>query len=474
MKIAPIDFLVPSLFAVMAMMTGIMWLSVGSPFPLEPRVPGLDGAPSLAGDGTGATSAEATPEPGEPIPGDGVPSAVSGTWPGFRGAARNGIAEGSVPLARQWPDGGPPELWRIELGEGYASAAVDQGRVYVLDYDEANQADTLRCLSLDDGREVWRNGYPVLVTRNHGISRTTPLVVGDCVITLGPRLHVACWEAATGRCRWFLDLVREYGATVPRWYAGQCPLLDQDRLILAPCGDAMLIAVDYETGEVLWESENPRGWEMTHVSVTPMDFQGQRTYVYCGSGGVAGIAADSGQLLWDSIEWPVQFAHAPSPLVLPGDRVFLCSGYDSKTGSLLLQLTTQGEQVVAEVAARLTPKQFNSEQQTPILHENHIFGVRKRGGGQLVCLDLAGQEVWNSGSDRFGHGPYMIADGLILVMDNGGRLTLAEATTEGYRHLASHEVFVDGHDAWGPMALAAGRLLVRDLTRMACLDIAAD
>ena len=28
-----------------------------------------------------------------------------------------------------------------------------------------------------------------------------------------------------------------------------------------------------------------------------------------------------------------------------------------------------------------------------------------------------------------------------------------------------------GHDSWGAMALAAGRLIVRDLTRMECLDV---
>ena len=63
-------------------------------------------------------------------------------------------------------------------------------------------------------------------------------------------------------------------------------------------------------------------------------------------------------------------------------------------------------------------------------------------------------------------------DGLIFVMDDHGELSMAEATPAGYRSLGHHEVFSDGHDAWGPMALVAGRLIVRDMTRMACLDIA--
>ena len=34
------------------------------------------------------------------------------------------------------------------------------------------------------------------------------------------------------------------------------------------------------------------------------------------------------------------------------------------------------------------------------------------------------------------------------------------------------QVFEKGKEAWGPMALVAGRLIVRDMTRMTCLDVA--
>jgi len=56
-------------------------------------------------------------------------------------------------------------------------------------------------------------------------------------------------------------------------------------------------------------------------------------------------------------------------------------------------------------------------------------------------------------------------------MDDHGELTLAEATPDGYVQLAQAQV-LDGHDSWGPMALVHGRLIVRDLTRMKCLDVA--
>ena len=469
MKVHLSDMYVPALFAVVAVVLVALWTSEAPRGDIQARVPGMD---QPAGSGAAHLEQRAPPVAGKPILGDGVPAQLEGAWPWFRGPNRDGVCDDGVRLARAWPNNGPPIPWSVEVGEGYASAAISDGRVFVLDYNEQAATDTMRCLSLDDGREIWRNSYPVLVTRNHGLSRTVPAVAGPYVISLGPRCHVACWDTQTGECHWLIDLVLEHGAAVPRWYAGQCPLIDQDRLILAPCGKAMLIAIDYETGQVIWESPNPRGWKMTHSSIMPIEFHGRRMYVYCGTGGVAGIAAKDGSLLWDSTQWPMHFATSPSPVALPDGRILLSSGYGKKTGSLMLQLLADHDRIAAEPAFRLAPKRFNSEQQTPIFFGGYLYGVRKRGGGQLVCLDLEGNEVWDSGSDRFGHGPYLVADGLIFVMDNHGALTLAKATPRGYKRLARCEVFQDGHDAWGQMALVGGRLIVRDMTRMACLDVA--
>ena len=66
----------------------------------------------------------------------------------------------------------------------------------------------------------------------------------------------------------------------------------------------------------------------------------------------------------------------------------------------------------------------------------------------------------------------MIAQGMIYVMNDDGKLTLAEATTAGYKPLAQAQV-LEGPDAWGPLALADGRLIVRDVHKMVCLDVAA-
>jgi outer membrane protein assembly factor BamB len=111
---------------------------------------------------------------------------------------------------------------------------------------------------------------------------------------------------------------------------------------------------------------------------------------------------------------------------------------------------------------------FGSDQQTPILYKGHIYGVKP--GGQLVCLDLTGKMLWASGTDRFGLGPYLVLDDTILAMNDSGTLTAAKASPDGYTRLAQAKV-LGGPEAWGPMAPAGTRLLVRDLTRMVCLEL---
>ncbi len=458
--------LFPVLLAAMGLLLVVRWVQSGPSVEIDLREPGRDKVPLDA-----AAVAAVRPEPGEPIAGPGQPSTIAAAWPWFRGPDHDAIDKETVRLARTWPATGPKRLWSVPLGDGYAAAAVKDGRVYVLDYDVDQSADTLRCLSLDDGREIWRNGYRVAVANSHGMSRTIPAVAGDCVITLGPKCQLACWDAATGKSRWLIDLVLEHGATVPPWYAGQCPFIDTttDRLIVAPGGTALVMAIDYHTGKIVWQSPNPHKWAMTHVSIVPMEFAGRRMYVYCGKGGVAGIAADNGELLWDTDEWQIAMATCPSPVVVGEGRVFFCGGYNS--GGLMLQLKQEQGRIVPQVAIKLLPKDFSSEQQTPILYRQHLYGVRQK-DQQLVCMDLDGKELWNSGREKFGSGPYLIADGLILALDGDGVLSVAEATPESYHRTAQAQVIENGDSSWGPMALAAGRLIVRDRSRMVCVDVA--
>jgi len=201
-----------------------------------------------------------------------------------------------------------------------------------------------------------------------------------------------------------------------------------------------------------------------------MEFAGRKMYVYCASGGVVGVSADDGSVLWETDQWKISIATIATPVPVGSGKIFLAGGYNS--GSLMLQLKEVDGHLAAEPLFRLKPTEFGATQQTPIFYQDHIYGVRP--DGQLTCLDLAGKVLWSSGAGaKFGLGPFLIANGLIIVLNDDGLLTLAEADPLGYRALTQAQVLT-GHDAWAPLALAGGRLLARDLTRMVCLDITKD
>jgi outer membrane protein assembly factor BamB len=420
----------------------------------------------------GSQQANAGPRFGKLMQFEGKPANLPGEWPGFRGTYFNAIRPDGVNLAKSWPASGPEVLWTIELGEGYAGAAVLAGRVYVLDYDQKAKADAVRCFSLADGKEIWRYSYPVAVKRYHGMSRTVPVVTDKNIVTIGPKCHVCCLDSVSGEFRWSMDLVKDFNAVVPEWYNGQCPLIDNGRVIIAPCGDdTLMFAADCNSGKVLWRSPNPHKWKMSHSSIVPTELLGKRMYLYCANEGVAGISAEDGAILWEYPDWGKTLAVVASPLVVGDGLVFLSGGYNS--GAVMLKLSRQGDKIVAEPSFKLPVKTFGSEQHTPILYQGYIYGMRP--DRQFVCLDLQGDIAWSSPeTSRFGYkglGPYSIADGMIYILDDNGLLTLAKASPDGYNQLAQAKV-LKGPEAWAPMAFAAGRLIVRDINSMACLDIA--
>lgn len=408
---------------------------------------------------------------------DGTPADLPGTWPRFRGADYDNICKADFDLADQWPVEGPKILWSVDLGEGHAGPAVRDGRVYLMDYDETVRADALRCFSLEDGREIWRRWYTLPAKRNHGLSRTIPVVTDEVVVTMGPRCHVLCVERLSGDFRWGLDLQKTYGTIEPLWFTGQCPLVEDGLAILAPAGtNVLMTAVDCATGEAVWETPNPRGWDMSHSSIMPMVFHGRKMYVYCAVGGMAGVAADGpdrGTLLWDLV-WPTSVI-APSPVQVSGERFFLTAGYGA--GSVMVRVNHGGDTFSAEILAEHNPRGWlASEQQTPIYLDGLLYGVMPKDGGalkrQLTCFDPDREEpVWSSGkTHRFGLGPFVMADDKLFVLSDDGTLTMLKISRTNYEPLAEAKV-LDGHDAWGPIALAGTRMLLRDSTRMVCLEL---
>ncbi|MCK4881019.1 MAG: PQQ-binding-like beta-propeller repeat protein, partial [Bacteroidales bacterium] len=300
-------------------------------------------------------------------------SDLTETWPRFRGEHFDNISRSTVPLIEKFPDGGPVVKWSVQLGEGHAGAVIYKGAVYVMDYDEEQRADLLRAYALETGEELWVRGYLINLKRNHGMSRTVPAVTEDHILTIGPRSHVMCVNRTDGAFLWGLNVEKEYQSEIPLWYTGQCPLIHDGKAIIAAGGTALMVALDMETGEVLWETPNDKGWLMSHSSVMPFEFGGRTMYVYSAYGGVCGVAADgpdAGTILWETTAWNHQVV-APSPVCMPDGKIYLTAGYSA--GAMVLQLSASGGEFRVEVLNEYTPKEgLACEQQTPVEFNEHL------------------------------------------------------------------------------------------------------
>ena len=399
-----------------------------------------------------------------------LPAAQGSDWPQFRGPDRNGISK-ETGLLRKWPAAGPKLLWSVPVTEGYAAAAIVAGRVYHHDYDEAKSEWSINCRSLADGKLVWQFREAREIRPNHAITRTIPAVDSRFVCSLDPKAVLHCLDVKTGKQIWRKSLVTEYKTTIPSWYNGQCPLQEADRLIVATGGDAIMAALDKATGKELWRTPNPGQYAMSHSSVMPAVLGGVRQYLYGTLKGPLGVSAKDGKLLWE-FGRKFNVAVAPSPIAVDDERVFMTASYDA--GSVMVRVRRSGDTFKAEPVFDMKLNEWNSEVHTPIVHQGHLFAVGKKKRGLFTCLSFDGKEVWTSeGKASFGLGSYMLADGMFFVLDGDtGKLRLIEASTAGYNELACAQVLA-GQEVWSPMALSDGKLVLRDLAKMVCLDVRA-
>jgi outer membrane protein assembly factor BamB len=406
---------------------------------------------------------------------------LAGTrWPCFRGEDADNINKEPVKLIEKWGKSGPKILWKKTLGEGHAAPAVYDGKIYLLDYDEVGKSDQLRCFLLATGDELWRRGYKVHLKRNHGLSRTIPAVNSKFVVTIGPKCHVMCVNRANGDFLWGIDLEKEYQTEIPFWFTGQCPLLDNDTAIIASGGKALLFAVDCNTGRKLWETPNPKGWKMSHSSIVTATIGGKKMYVYLAIGGICGVSAsgaDRGKVLWESTEFAPSVV-APSPVLLDGGKIFVTAGYGA--GAALFQVTLRDGKYEAKILQKYKPQEgLASEQQTPVFQDGFVYGILPKDAGslrnQFTCYKSGDCKtaVMSSGkTDRFGLGPYILADGKFFILNDDGEMTIARVSPSRFTMLDKTRI-IDGQDSWGPIAITGGYLLMRDSKQLVCLDIKA-
>ena len=412
--------------------------------------------------------------------------ALADDWPQYLGPDRNSISP-EKGLLRSWPENGPEVLWTVSVGIGFGGPVVKDGKVYLLDRDD-KVGDNLRCLDLSDGKELWNFAYDAPGSVMFPGSRSIPTADDNNVYSCGPYGDLYCLDTNTHQPVWNKNVWKDFGGDrIPRWAITQNPLIYGDLLILASqAPQAGVVAYEKRTGKVKWTT--PSLGPVGYVSPAIVKVGGQDHLVMAtaASGGfrddpsggkVVGIDPLTGKTLWEYTNWHcrIPVGHA----VDAGEgRMLITGGYNAGAAMIKVEKQAEGGYGVTELYKTI---EFGSHTLPPILHDGHFYvhySTNERKDG-LVCMSMNGQIKWRTGrSPLFDKGSMILADGLILSTDGSQKLYLIEPDPSAFKPLATAEVLKGGtgdrrrpNQNWAPLALADGKLLIRDQTRMKCVAV---
>ena len=154
---------------------------------------------------------------------------------------------------------------------------------------------------------------------------------------------------------------------------------------------------------------------------------------------VAGVAADSGKLLWKS-SFPGSTAVVPTP-IYHDSHVYVSSGYGA--GCKLVQLDDNNQ--ATEVYSNSLMKNHHGG---VLRVDNSLYGYSD--GAGWVCQNFkTGEKVWN---DRnFGKGSLTYADGMLYCLsERDGTIALFEVSTTGWQEKGRSWKTSTEHQAGNP------------------------
>lgn len=399
----------------------------------------------------------------------------TGDWPEFHGPRRDSICT-ETGLLKEWPEGGPRLLWKREgLGRGMSTISIAGGKVFTTG-DRKGEGQYLICLDLKECKELWatRIGAPY---KEFG-ALCTPTVDGHAVYTTSTAGDVYCLDAATGAVRWQKSMTKDFGGmTMGLWKFSESVLIDGNKLICTPgAKDAALVALNKETGEVIWKCALPdlgkAGQDGAgYSSVIASDISGVHQYIQVLGRGVIGVAADSGRFLWGYNRIANGVANITHPLIR-GDYVFISNSYGS--GSVLLKISREGEAFRAEEAYRLPPKQFENHHGGIVMVDDYIYGGSGLNKGDPTCVNFfTGEIVWKSQPPASGSAAVLYADNNLIFRYDRGLVILVEATPRGFNVKGKFTPSTADGPAWAHPVVFDKKLFLRHNDLLLCYDLAA-
>jgi outer membrane protein assembly factor BamB len=442
---------------------------------------------------SGETSGEAQAWPGlteHAPPRPLAEGAVTTEWPRLLGAQDAPISA-ETKLRHEFPAAGPPLVWEVAKGTGYAGPAVVGERLVM--FHRVGDQETIDCLNAVTGRRYWTQSYPVTYRDRYGYSdgpRASPVVADGRVFTFGVASMLSCFDLATGAVVWRRDCAKEDG--VPQYFfgSGATPLVHGGVLIcdLGGTGGKDAAGFDAATGAVKWFAKT--GWGQSYSSPIPAVLHGKpRVLMFQGGEGGEGedsqgglVALDpalgtvSGKFFWRARRYTS--VNAAAPVLCGPNRVLVTHAYidsDSETnGGALVEAQPDGSFKRLWSNDRLA-----CHWMTPVFHEGHLyaFSGEKDRSAELVCHEVeTGTSLWRSKlshditlppeqggkpfSVGFMRGSLLRVDGRFLALGEWGTLAWLDLNPQGSRQGATAQLFTSPSGAWTLPAISRGLLYV--------------
>jgi outer membrane protein assembly factor BamB len=396
-----------------------------------------------------------------------IPPLTKGTadWPNWRGENFEGKSA-TRGIKNDW-SGGLEKQWQVNYlcqdksTASWASPVVQGNRLVIPGRDEKN--DLVFCIHAESGELIWTGSYEAEASTSHGPgSRATPFINEDRVYTFGRSGDLVCWQLEDGKLLWRKNVKNE-GGDEPTWGLSTTPLVFDNKVIVQGGGDALVIAYDKVTGDLLWKSmEGSAGYA---AAITMKMENEVKLLIYHGKG-LACLDPSDGKVQWN-VPWPTEYGvNATTPIVY-NDVIFHTSGY--KMGCQALKVNSKGYSLLWKNNV------MEAQHSDPILVDGFIYGYSGesyRNSGQFKCIELAtGKEMWST--KNIGQGTTTFVDGYLICQDIKGNLFLVAPDPSGFRKVGEikHAIEDVKNPAWVVPVVANGKLYLRYLQQLVCYKL---
>ncbi len=377
---------------------------------------------------------------------------MAADWPQFRGLHRNGYAKESQ-LLDQWPDEGPTLAWTATgMGAGFSSAAIVNGTIYVTGMVGDDGEGFLTALDTS-GALLWKTPYGKEWDGTYPGARYTPTVNRDVVYFMTGYGVVCSIKTKSGGIRWKRDVAGDFGGTTPIMGFAESLLVDGDQVFCTPGGqNASIVALDTKTGTTKWTSTGHSD-QAAYCSPILVERGGTRLLITLTNATLIALNPETGTLIWrvpfDETEKDQH--HSITPVYHEG-QLYVTSGH--RKGGVLYALSADGKSIKQRwTDTTLSPTHGG------VIHVNgHLYGSTTR--GRWACLSLADGAIrWEERG--VGKGSLIYGDGHLYCYGEKGKLALVEASSAAYIQKGLFKIDHGEGQHWAHPSIANEMLYIR-------------